>query len=58
MRALFESPLIVVGLVLMGYVLGERLTKAGDELCSNALVAIVERMNNYGAARMSTEAAN
>jgi len=39
-----QDPAIVVGLVLMGYILGERLTAAGDRLCSHALDAMIVRM--------------
>jgi hypothetical protein len=39
-----QDPTIVVGLVLMGYILGERLTAAGDGLCSHALAAMTARM--------------
>ena len=38
----------IIGLHLMGYVDGDRLTSAGEELCSKALDEIVARLrNNY-----------
>jgi hypothetical protein len=38
----------VIGLVLMGYVEGDRLTSAGEELCADAHDAVVARLrDNY-----------
>jgi hypothetical protein len=40
-----QDPTIVIGLTLMGYVVGERLSTSGDELCSQALAEMMGRMH-------------
>jgi hypothetical protein len=47
-----QDPAIVVGLVLMGYVMNERLTAAGETLCAGALADVVNRMKKSVAANM------
>jgi hypothetical protein len=38
----------IIGLHLMGYVEGDRLTSVGEDLCANALDEIIGRLrNNY-----------
>jgi hypothetical protein len=39
-----KDPVTVLGLARMGYVVGDRLTKAGDKLCADALTGMMERM--------------
>ena len=39
-----RDPEIVVGLRFMGYIQGNRLTPAGERLCTAALMGIVDRI--------------
>jgi hypothetical protein len=45
-----RDPEIVVGLRYMGYVYGDRLTPLGEQLCTNALIAIYGRLGKTAAA--------
>ena len=39
-----QDPSIVVGLQLMGYMQGDKLSTAGDQLCSEALITTMKRV--------------